>query len=609
MRTRVFWLTATLLTLAALVLASCSPRTAPAPQPTLPRPAPKPAAPTTLAPVTPTPTPAPSPAAAVEKPKYGGTISFVRPSTSEALDPGFTPVCPGEISGIVYDQFVHPDWSKGLAGSGEVDWGSGAVTYEGHGPDLAESWEIPEVGTWIFKIRRGARFALNPASEASRLVGGRELTADDIVWNVRRLHTDPAYPQALVRRNEPAMAKALTVEKTGAWEVTLKTPVDPWIAFFWVIWGGCSQMMLAPEVVQKYGNAADWRNMVGSGAFMLTDFVSGSAATFKRNSSYWGKNPVGPGKGDQLPYADSLKLLIVPDTSTRVAVIRTGRADWVSGVEMEDGKGLIKTNPQLNYKSFLPGGTGIYMQVDKAELPFKDKRIRQALMMATQFESLKNDLYRGDAEIPVWPVSPAAGFLHVPVKDMPETVQALYKYNPERAKQLIAEAGYPNGFKAKILVRSTSDQVDPASVLKSMWAKVGVDLEIRTQETSLYQAMPHGVPEQLTMRSISNTSLVQILVFYPLRNPFYGINDPTIEAAAQEMGKYFFLNMPKVYEIHRKTIPYLAEQAYVIPLPTPISFTFWQPWLKNHYGEQVTQFWTYFAWVDQDLKEKMTGKR
>ncbi len=76
----------------------------------------------------------------------------------------------------------------------------------------------------------------------------------------------------------------------------------------------------------------DWRNSVGTGPFMLTDFVSNSKATFVRNPNYWMKNPCGPGEGDQLPYVDGVKLLIIPDPATAVSAFRTGKLDLLSGL-------------------------------------------------------------------------------------------------------------------------------------------------------------------------------------------------------------------------------------------------------------------------------------
>ena len=521
-----------------------------------------------------------------------------------------------DLAALTNEPLIHFDWARGQAGTREFDYGAGGIPYEAYIGRIVESWKIPEIGIWIFKIRQGVHFALNPASEASRLVNGRELTADDIVWNVRLYHTDPTYPNSATRVSYPAMAKAVQIDKTGPVEVTLKAPVDTWTAFFWILFGGCAQRIYAPEVVQKYGGITDWRNVVGTGPFMFTDFVSQSVATFKRHPNYYLKDPVGPGKGNQVPYIDTLKYLAVPDLSTRLAVMRTGKADWIADIQSEDARGLIRTNPQLQYKRRLAQAPVIYMRQDKPDLPFKDVRVRQALMMVTDYEALSRDLYRGDAEILTWPVNSAyKGTLYTPMEEQPEAVQALYKHNTEGAKQLLATAGYPNGFKTKMIIQNRSEDLDRAQALKAMWDKAGVDLELQPKETAIYLSINGGVTYEEMYLNTSTTSVVSLVNLFdisPLRTVKYKIMDPVAVKAYDDMQKHIFIDMPGAYEIYRKVVPYVLEKAYVIPLPSAYIYTLWQPWVKNHYGEGASYWismWTPFVWIDQDIKEQMTGRR
>ena len=604
----------------SLVIAACAPAAAPPTPATSIKPS-TPTTPTTTptAPSTPstsvTEKPQQAPAApSTDAPKYGGTITVLRPVISEGFDSAASPTGHTDVSILVYEQFLYPDWSKGLAGSGEFDWGSGTARFEAWGPQLAESWSIPEVGTWILKLRKGVHYAFNPASEASRLVNGREFTAEDAIYNVRRFTIDPAFPNAGMRRSLGAMAKAVTIEKTGPMEVTIKTPVDPWNGFFWVIWGGNSQNIAAPEVIQKYGSVLDWRNAVGTGPYMLADHVSGSATTFVRNPNYWGKDPVGPGKGNQLPYADTVRMLIVPDTSTRLAAMRTGKGDWVTDVELYDTNSLIKTNPNLQYKRYLPYGRSISLRQDKADLPYKDIKVRQALMMATNFQSIKHDLYGDQAEMLVYPVAPIYTWLATPMEKLPQAVQALYTYNPEKAKQLLKEAGYPNGFKATMIVQNISNEVDAASVIKDMWAKVGVEVELQPKEQTVYASIgTAGSWENMYMGGVGVSTLyTSVMGVGGVRG--VGVTDVVADPVAiktyDEMQKYVFLNQPKADELYRQLVPYLMEQAYVIPRPVPYSATIWQPWIRNYHGEKpsgalVVDMWPQQVWVDQEMKKKM----
>lgn len=554
-----------------------------------------------------------------ETPKYGGTITIVGPSLLDSFDSAASPNGHNDVQLLVYEQFLYPDWSKGAAGSGQFDLGQQGVTpIEAWGPQLAESWKITEVGTWVLQIRKGVHYALNPNSEASKLVNGREFTADDAVYNVRRFTIDPAFSNAGIRRSLPAMSKATTIEKTGPSEVTLKTPIDPWNGFFWIVWGGTSTSMAAPEVVKKYGNVQDWRNAVGTGPYMIADHVSSSATTFIKNPNYWGRDPVGPGKGNQLPYADSVKLLQIPDVSTRMAAARTGKADWITGVEWYDTESLTKTNPELQIKRYLPYGRSISMRQDKADLPFKDKRVRHALMMATDFNSIKNDLYGGQAEILVYPLPPVFTWLHTPMEKLPESVQALYKYNPERAKQLLKEAGYPNGFKTSMIVQASSTEVDAASVIKAMWAKVGVDVELQPREQTVYSAIATNRTWEDTFMGAAGVSTLYTTVLSLSGYRGVSVNDVIADPLAiqtyDEMQKNVFVNMPKVDELVRNFVPYLMEQAYVIPRPVPYSATIWQPWIKNYHGEKASgiltvDLWPQHVWVDRELKKQLTGSK
>ncbi len=603
----------------SLVLAACSPAAAPTPPAT---PAPPVVQPAPVTPVTPVQT---SPAeektqkeAVVqqpETPKYGGIITVVGPGLLDAFDSAASATGHNDVQLLVYEQLLYPDWSKGAAGSGQYDLGlQGVIPIEAWGPQLAESWKIPQVGTWVFKLRKGVRYGLNPASEASKLVNGREFTADDVVYNVRRFTTDPAFVNANIRRSLPAMAAATTIEKTGPDEVTLKTPVDPWNGFFWIVWGGTSTSMAAPEVVKKYGSVSDWRNAVGTGPYMITDHVAGSATTFAKNPNYWGKDPVGPGKGNQLPYADSVRLLQVPDVSTRMAAVRTGKADWATGVEWYDTESLLKTNPQLQIKRYLPYGRSISMRQDKADLPFKDIRVRQALTMATDFNSIKNDLYKGQAEILVYPLPPIYTWLHTPMEKLPRTVQDLYTYNPEKAKQLLKEAGYPNGFKTTMIVQSTSNEIDSASVIKAMWAKVGVDVELQPKELTTYSAIGTARSWEDTYMGAAGVSTLYTTILSLAGYRGVSLTDVVKDQRAidtyEQMQKYVFVDMPKVDELFRNLVPYLMEQAYVIPRPVPYSATIWQPWLKNYHGEKTSgiltlDLWPQQVWLDQALKKSM----
>ena len=138
----------------------------------------------------------------------------------------------------------------------------------------------------------------------------------------------------------------------------------------------------------------------------------------------------------------------------------------------EDYESLKRTNPEVKAVRFLQAATYnvAYMRVDKPELPFQDIRVRQAMNMAVDKATIMESYYNGNAELLSTPVAPYPEYMaaFTPLEEQSEAVQELYTYNPEKAKQLLAEAGYPDGFKTKMIHWNTMGDID--SVVASYWA-------------------------------------------------------------------------------------------------------------------------------------------
>ncbi|MEK7353253.1 MAG: ABC transporter substrate-binding protein [Chloroflexota bacterium] len=608
---KIIWLVLSGLMVLSLVITACGPAAAPE-QPTAPSAPQQPAAPT--APTTPEQPAAPAvpekPTASPDVPKYGGTLTYRLATDPTNFDSGINR-SGGALGNTVYQQHMGADWTKGPAGSGVTNLAVGFTSAEDmQGPILVDRWEMPEIGVWKLHIRQGVRW--QPAnSDAGRLMAGRELTADDIVYNFNR-HISA--PESWFRVGQPTVATTASIEKTGPWDVTIKTPVDYLTAFSGLIQGSGFTRIQPPQVIERYGNLGNWRNAVGTGPFMLVDYVPGSQFLFIRNPNYWETNPLGPGKGNQLPYVDTLRELIIPDLSTTYAALRTGKLDLQSDIALIDAQSLFKTSPKLEYLKYLSTGPwAIAMRQDKKDKPFSDVRVRQALVLATDFEAFKRAYFGGEAEIDVWPVSKDLKAMYKPLSEMPESVRALYKYNPDKAKQLLKEAGYPGGFKTSVVINSSTERIDELSIFKDMWAKVGIELSIDIRDNAVYSQIS-GVArsfDDMLYRSLFGSFSIQIY-FSAVRgsainNPSR-VNDPIgtipyIEELYAEMNKYIFTDWPKTYEIHKKIKPFFLENAFLIVRPTPYTYNMWWPWLKNYYGQGTGM--VRYSWIDQDLKKSM----
>ena len=607
MNKKIMWLVLSGLMVISLVMAACGPATPTTPTtpatttPTTPTTPTSPTSPTT--PTTPT-----APAAAV--PKYGGTLTLRLGGDITSFDE-YKSMSPTTFS-LTHEELVTGDWTKGPAGTGECDWtlvGSTKLTQSVGA--VAESWELPEVGHMVWHIRHGIHWALDPNSEASRLVNGRELTADDVVFTLKRVTTEP---RAYIKTAYPDLSATIEVTAPDDYTVVIKVPVSQYSNALGVLPDLIH--IVCPEPVQKYGNMDNWKWQVGTGPFILTDYVAGSQALLVRNPNYWDKDPIGPGKGNQLPYLDAVKFLILPDNSTAQAALRVGKLDRSAAGTITDLQSALQGAPDLQYKKTL-GHTAacIAMWVNKPNLPFYDKRVRQALMMGTDFNIIKDQLYEGDAEIQSWPNPYQKEYksIFVPISEMPSSVQELYQYNPDKSKVLLKEAGYPTGFKTRIICSDT--HVDYLAVIKDMWSKIGVDLELDIKASATYSTISTGLTYDEMMYAGAGGAIGR----YYSCNTFDGtgyfnpsqVADPVVKKAVAEMADLFNIqDFEKLDEIYRNLLPYVLEQAWVIPKPAVYGYNLWWPWVKNYHGESSigytnTSNYPKYIWLDQDLKASM----
>jgi len=199
------------------------------------------------------------------------------------------------------------------------------------------------------------------------------------------------------------------------------------------------------------------------------------------------------------------------------------------------------------------------------------------------------------------------------LEELPESTRELYDYNPDKAKQLLAEAGYPDGFQCEVL--AYSGVVDTISVLKDYWSKIGVDVDIVVKEYAVYVGMAYSqrFKQMLWMGANGSIPCGYIYLQPDSMLNFTKVDDPTINEAFVRISENYF----DFYERgrHMKDIgPYILDQCLNVQIPAPYVYTFWQPWLMEYYGESSVGYinnynWAGYIWLDQDMKEEMTGRR
>ena len=604
MKRKTVWLLVSSLMVAVLVLASCGPAEEEEEEEVTSPPAEEEE-------VTPTPTEEAEVTPGPEVPKYGGTLNICIGTPVLQMDQATG----NSHSGMVYniltmDPLIKMSWAKGPAGTGEADMVDISMIVPSILTGaLAESWDFPDPETIIVHLRQGVHFANKPP------VNGRELVADDVVFTENRLYYE--VPKAYLNVSFTPDRKPQSVTALDKYTVEFK--IVPGMAGE-VLRGGFDYTCIEPhEVFDQYGNMEDWTRVIGTGPFTFTDYVKDSLATFKRNPDYWEKDPIGPGKGNQLPYLDGVKVFLIQDASTRFSALRTGKLDHLMGLTWEDAQSMLAYSPELLEAKAFPGQSSIvnsiWMRTDTE--PFDDIVVRRALCMAVDQPTILKELYGGEGTLLSIPVTPFKVYkdMYVPLEELPESAREQFEHHPDKARQLLAEAGYPDGFKTSLLCYK--DQVDVASIVKSNLADIGVDMEIDVREFGSYVSLAIG-------RKYTQMVFAWGINANPLRihnyrtgslYDFSMIDDETVmqvynDIPAPGQADEFLEASLKL----KAVVPYILDQAWSIQLPMPYNYILWWPWLKNYHGEVAVGFhqpftFANYVWIDQDLKYQMTGRR
>lgn len=557
-----------------------------------------------------------------DQPRYGGTLVLPANTNVTWFDPQDW-VGGGMSFDLTMQRLWDGDWAKGNAGgygTGESDFRSSYDVRDHKRGFIAENIEFivddaNDEGKIIYTIRQGVHWAINDDSAGARIANGREVTADDVVFSLMRAtrRTD-----SMIYRANPALRTAI-IEKTGPWEVTVTVPVSRVLEAAKRF--GDSTFPVPQDVVEELGDLRDWQNAVGTGPYILKDYVADGSARLVRNDNYWLKNPVGPGKGDQLPYIDEVRWLIIPDVSTRLAAVRTGKIDAIFDVGFDDAKQLASTAPPelIQVSQDFAAVSPMYIVSNNPELPFYDVRVRRAMMMSIDFATIESTLYDNMGNIQTWPWDnyPAYSGLYLGLddSDTPESIKALYSYNPEKAKELLADAGYPDGFKTEIVINTgaPNNEADYYSIIKDYFAAVGIDMELRSIENSQHLTMRNARKQETLITSATGPPSIWPMLIVITGTAWQNaalLDDPIINAAAISIGKRAITDPAGAMDETRELMKHVLDQAYVINAPSfPRSLFYW-PWLKNYSGERSMGYfwvhsWPQYIWIDQDMKASM----
>jgi len=510
-----------------------------------------------------------------QSPKRGGTLSL-RLWDPPHWDPHLTI---SYKTNVLYT-FSHSRLLKFKAGPAVQP---GTLTLEG---DLAESWSQPNDTTYIFKLRKGVRWHNKPP------VNGRELTADDVKYTFDRFVNEKgnAYRSMMAALDKVEVVDKYTVK------MTLK---EPYVWFLDMVANPMALAIIAKEAVEKFGDLKRPEAVIGTGPWMLDSYRPNVGVTYVRNPNYFLRG---------LPYIDKVEVTVDEDNASRMAAFIAGKYDigWenpgtinrVDWVQIKDT--LKQRRPKLQSMEYASNQLShIYMRTDKP--PFSDVRVRRAISLAFNRQDVLNAVAEG---VGVFNPAVPAGLKDwaLPVDQLGEGAQ-YYKFDPARAKKLLAEAGYPNGFPATISYATYGSTivVDTLQLLLKYLKDVGIDAKPIQQEYGAYIATTfYGKYESMAFGPQTPFLDPDNFLFGPhmpgeLKNQSH-VNDPVLGDTLVRQRRT--ADVAKRREVLHEIQRYLAKQQYYIYAPSGVYIGVWDGALKNYapnlgydWGGRVTAAW------------------
>ena len=536
-----------------------------------------------------------------EKPQTGGTLNvgLVYYTLSPlSWDPADWPWKFGQDTGLMYEQLFAGDLSKARSRGGKHPFVADSwLPSDAIRGELAESWKVMDNPFRVeVKLRKGVMFPDKPG-----VMKARELVADDVVYSFNRLDKSPKkIPTYYDHVDKVAALDKYTVL------FTFKNYNAEWdYRFGWGYYSG-----IVPKEVSDAG-AGNWKNANGSGPFELTDYVQGNAVTFSKNPIYWDKETIG-GQAYKLPFVDKIVYRTIKDEATMWTALRTGKIDLLEAVRWTAVDELKKNAPALKWKRWVnTGGVFIAMRVDTK--PFDDIRVRRALNLAVNKQEIVKSYYGGNAELFAYPMHPDYVGYYEPLDQMPNAAQELFTYNPDKAKALLAEAGYPKGFSFKVQVCSCApDQMDMLPLVAAYLEKVGVKIEIQPMEYGAFlsaMTTKTNAAGYMMQNGHTNptTSIRKSFVTKQTWNPSQ-YSDPEVDKRMADV--YLERDESKRQLLIKLLTRDIVEKAPYIWLPTAYVYTAWWPWVKNYDGELRVGSERpgpihARIWIDQEMKKKM----
>ncbi len=344
--------------------------------------------------------------------------------------------------------------------------------------------------------------------------------------------------------------------------------------------------------------------------------------TWERVDDYWGFDEKFP--ENRLPYLDSVQAVRMLEPAAHLAAVRTRQIDFLGNVgttqisSIDDIDSLQASNPELQYHTRLfRAETVAGFAVTKE--PFSDIRVRRAMQMALDLETMNDDYFKGRAEWkPEGMIGLYSGVYHTPFEEWPAELQGYYSYDPAGAERLLDEAGYPRGADGTRLTVPfdvwEGRDLGFFELQAAYWRDIGVNVEINPMDGATYVAFAQsGAAEGMTSRESGGTTGDPAVTLRAVGYPGAAWNIPKgddpelsalIDAAAETTDQAEYTRLAKEADLR------LTELHWYLWSPRVPQYFVMQPWIVGYNGELRLGFMDWgpviFArlWIDEQLYDQ-----
>jgi peptide/nickel transport system substrate-binding protein len=542
-----------------------------------------------------------------DEPQHGGTLTLFIRHDYDPPGPDVTDAFRDSLHWMDFLQqkpIVGDYGTYSPQGNGLYDFGLlGAIPEKYQKGLLLEKWETSyEKLTW--HVKPGVFWA--PTETQSAWMKAREFTADDLVNDIKEFVNSP------YKRRFDGLLKPEGVVKIDKYTLEIRFDQRFSADVFYFLGYEDRCVVAPPELQAVPGRAKLWENQVGTGPWQYDEYVVGSHFALKRNMDYWDTTVIN-GKEYQLPFADRVVLPIIVDPTTRLAAMKTGKADLDEHIQSPNWSTMDKVQG-IKIANII-GGANARVVLRADQPPFNDVRVRNALFIGTDLKQAQPIWGAEGLPIHFFPIYPSAP-AYTKLDQLPADIKQSYEYNPEKAKKMLADAGYPNGLEININTSSeVSEAMDLASLLENQWSKIGVKATIVPRDSVEHTRMKYSHPPAWTgvlWDHLLEASETRMYTYYHKSGVdlnYAAWSNTRFDELCELMEAE--LNYDKQQEYVKEAGAILMKEGPYIPISIIPTRIYWWPWVKNYWGAYTIQDdcnfseLAAFLWVDQDLKKQM----